>query len=120
MPKDTLAEIVFQAARGGPCSNLDGITDDVIRCLDRLNQQMRQEAAHRQTVACPLVYAASGVVWICLDKAMGLQRSDPQSHAADALLKAAWRIQCAWDALLAGDVEDLQRHVALEEMARGY
>jgi hypothetical protein len=120
VPKDTLAEFIFQIQRGRQSRDLFNIADEIIQCLEVLNRQMNQEAAmeSRQAIGRPLVYAVSGIVWACLNKAMELRRADPQSPIADDLLTTAWRIQCAWDALVAGDVENLPAHVASEERAR--
>jgi hypothetical protein len=121
IPNDTLAEFIFQAQRGGQVPSLDTITADIIDCLDRLNRQVNQEAgaeAQSRMMDRQIVYAASGIVGACLDKVMELRRIDAQSAMASDLLGVAWRVQCAWDALVAGDVESLQSHVALEEEAR--
>ena len=121
IPKDVLAEFIFQARRGGQAPSLDAITADIIDCLDRLNRQMNPEAgaeAQCRMMDRQIVYAVSGIVWACLDKAMELRRADAQSAMASDLLSAAWRVQCAWDALVAGDVESLPSHVASEQEAR--
>jgi len=121
IPNDTLAEFIFQAQRGGQAPSLDAITADIIDCLDHLNRQMNQEAgaeAQCRMMDRQMVYAASGIVWACLDKGMELRRTDAQSTIASHLLSTAWRVLCAWDALVAGDVESLQSHVASEEEAR--
>lgn len=121
IPNDTLAEFIFQAQRGGQSPSLDTITADIIDCLDVLNRQVKEAGAEaqRRTLDRQMVYAASGIVWACLDKALELRRADAQSGIASDLLSAAWRVQCAWDALVAGDVENLQSHVVLELEARG-
>jgi hypothetical protein len=121
VPKDTLAEFVFQATRDGPHPDLGTITEDIIGCLDTLNRQVNQhfeDTAHRQEIPSSLVYAASGMVLMCLEKALAFRRAADKAVLADDLLMAAWRIQCAWDALVAGDIEDLREHVKLEEEAR--
>jgi hypothetical protein len=35
----------------------------------------------------------------------------------EILLWSAWRIACAWEAVLAGDIDDILEHCALEESA---
>lgn len=124
IPNDTLAGFTFQVRPGErpPGLDLDTITADIIDCLEVLNRQVNQEAgaeAQLRTLDPQMVYAASGIVLDCLDKALELRRTDAQSGIASDLLRAAWRVQCAWDALLAGDIENLQEHVAGEEWARG-
>ena len=121
MPDDTLAEFIFQVQRGGKVPSLDSITTDIIDCLDRLNRQVNPEP-ETPTECSPidgqLVYAVSGIVWECLDKALELRRTDATSTIASDLLSVAWRVQCAWDAFVAGDVENLQSHVLSELEAR--
>lgn len=122
IPKDTLAEFIFQTQRGRSAPSLDSITADIIDCLDQLNRQMKQEGAgahaHGTMIDRQVVYAVSGIVWACLDKALKLRRTDATSTTASDLLSVAWRVQCAWDALVAGDVESLQSHVVSELEAR--
>jgi hypothetical protein len=38
-------------------------------------------------------------------------------EARDILAWSAWRTACAWEAVLAGDIDDIQEHCALEESA---
>lgn len=121
IPQDTLAEFIFQTQRGGTIPCLDSITTDIIDCLDHLNRQVNQGAgpqAHGTMIDRQVVYAVSGIVWACLDKALELRRADATSTTASDLLSVAWRVQCAWDALVAGDVESLQSHVISELEAR--
>lgn len=122
MPTDTLAEFIFQVQRGGCCPDLQIIIADVIDCLDSLNRQLNYdvvaEESQRRSIDRQVVYAASGMVLACLDSALAIRRADPQSAMAIKLLGAAWRIQCAWEALVAGDIENLVTHVAAEQEVR--
>ncbi len=122
IPRDTLAEFIFQTQRGEVVPSLDDIVADIIECLDHLNRQANQEGAgaqaHGRMIDRQVVYAVSGIVWACLDKALELRRTDATSTTASDLLSVAWRVQCAWDALVAGDVESLQSHVLSELEAR--
>ena len=52
----------------------------------------------------------------CLDFAAVKQNSQSDR---EQLLELAWKINCAWDAILAGDIDDLHEHVELEGRARG-
>jgi hypothetical protein len=120
VPNDTLAEFWVQAQHGDPHLDLDVITDDIIMCLEQLNQQMNKE--NRDDVNMEgiderlLAYAMSNIVCICLETGLQLQRKN--LGIAGDIFVAAWRIACAWDALLAGDIEDLPKHVKLEYMCR--
>ena len=122
IPRDTLAEFVFQIPNGTDRLDLGVLTEDIIHCLDMLNRQINQRIAdegHQQQEVPPaLVYAASGMVLMCMEKAIELRQREPQSTLAHDLLVAAWRIQCAWDGLIAGDFDDLCQHVTEEERAR--
>lgn len=114
VPADTWAEYFLRLARGGSPLGLATITDDIIQCLDELNRSVNpspDEVRSRRQVPDALVYALSGIVGLGLEAAL--------SPKADRnVLITLWRIQSAWDALLAGDIDDLRQHVFLEEQAR--
>ena len=118
VPTDTLAEFAFR-----PTDRVDliDITEDIIGCFDILNQHINKASAPndiRQNVSRRLAYAASSIMRICLNTIVE-QHCDSVPKTARGLLRAAWRIQLAWDALLAGDVPDLRKHIREEANVRG-
>lgn len=111
--RDTLCEFTSSALQGEPAPNIELITADIITCLQQLNLQ-RPKA----DPPLALVYAMSGIIGECLSTIRKLEGSPTAIRTAKDLIRASWRIQCAWDAFLAGDIDDLQEHVELEEGAR--
>ena len=71
-----------------------------------------------QEISKSLVYSVSGMVGGYLETAIELQNRDLHSQVARNLLRSAGQIECAWDAFLSGDIEDLMQHVSLESNAR--
>ena len=37
------------------------------------------------------------------------------ASSAEAMGKHLWRVSCAWEAILAGDIDSLSNHLELEE-----
>jgi len=119
VPDDTLAEFIYRIPHGGRALCLKKIVDEIIDCLEILNRRINQEpGVEFQPIDRQLMYAVSGIVFACLDKAMELRQRDEQSAVANDLLSAAWCVQSAWDSLLAGDIENLQQQVASEQWGR--
>jgi len=119
IPGDTLAEYLYRIQRGGQALILKNIVAEIIDCLEILNQQINQETGvNAPPIERQLAYAVSGIVSSCLDKAMELQQTNVKCAIAANLLCAAWCVQCAWDALLAGDIENLPSHVEGELWGR--
>lgn len=125
IPRDTLAEFVFQAKKGqlSPNLSLPAITQDILDCLDEVNKHLYtgDENPPAEHLTRRLVFAVSGIVFDCLDGARTLRKAQRNNEIAEKLLIAAWRIQWAWVGLSAGDiVEDLSEYVRLEEFVRNY
>ncbi len=114
----TLAELQLQARHRKLQPRLEAVTTDIIECLNRINEHWLKDYP-KEGIAVPLVYAVSGILSLCLDAMIEMRQDESHSAMARELLTAAWRIHCAWDALLAGDIdENLHEHVALEEEVR--
>lgn len=100
----------------------DGLQEALIDCLrtlgslnGELNNQARPgEVARAADVPRSVAYAVAEIVRVIRDS----QHDAQDQHNAAVLGRAAWRIETAWSAILAGDVDDIERHVEEEEAAR--
>jgi hypothetical protein len=54
----------------------------------------------------------------CLTMVFKLMEARVVKWYCSRILTAIWRIGCAWDALLAGDIEDIRQHIDYEAGAR--
>lgn len=94
----------------GPSDQLDDAIADLFAVLGQLNRELNgtlpsQFGDKAEMVPRAVAYAVSEI-------ARMLRESNPGS-------RDAWRVDSAWSAILAGDIDDLRRHVADEEAARG-
>ena len=104
--------------------DLIGSTNEIIDCLESVNRhingQIPSEGLSKQEqLPRLLVGALSGILMLCLDAILVVeQRQGKDSPSAARLRKAAWKIECAWNAVLDGDIDNIRQHVQLEENAR--
>jgi hypothetical protein len=113
-----LALMLWRAKKGDALGDLETCVSEIIQCLDILNLQLNpQVEGSGPTESMPrlLVYAISQICADCLEGAL---RSRDQAIKV-RLLAAAWTVQCAWNAVSAGDIEDIAAHVKLERETRG-
>lgn len=62
-----------------------------------------------------LAYAVSNLITQCIELAASEKRStNPKEFVA-----WAWKLSCAWDGVLAGDIDDVVEHAEVEASARG-
>jgi hypothetical protein len=102
--------------RGGQNIALGESVTDVIECLECVNQLNQSASASRdQTISGEIVYAISGMVTLALEVSIELQRIGKDCNN---VLHAIWKISCAWDAVLAGDIEDIHTHLYHEGKAK--
>jgi hypothetical protein len=47
------------------------------------------------------------------------QNAQPSSTSSSLFADTAWAVDSAWNAVLAGDIDDLQRHISEEYATRG-
>ena len=92
---------------------------DVLRILQAVNLEMNGEipsegSSHQDGLSRSLAYAVSEIARLLRESASRA----PDAARKDELNRAAWRIDTAWAGILAGDIDDLERHVAEEESAR--
>jgi hypothetical protein len=109
-PGDETAVTVSAAASvsGGP-AEIEAATADFVDALDSFNRQLNGEfpaamsSGESGVVPRDVAYAVAEVVRML--RAFGADHS-------------AWVVETAWLAVLAGDVDDVGEHIALEEAAR--
>lgn len=104
--------------------DLTGSTNEIIDCLESVNRhingQIPSESRDKQDrLPRLLVGALSGMLMLCLDALMVVeQRKGINAPSAARLREAAWKIECAWNAVLDGDIDNIREHVELEENAK--
>jgi hypothetical protein len=109
--------VVQAIKKGEPETGLEDAVADIVECLQALNQHNLSEPnARRGVLNLDVVYAISGMTLLAIEVSM-VQWKKGQSLSK--LLMAAWQLGCAWDALLAGDIEDIQQHLKYEATAKG-
>lgn len=119
--EDRLAAKIYAIKKGVFDTNFNEEVEDILLCLDRINR-IDQSAVAGAANAVPgsLVYAMSGIQMLFTELLLQIVRSNfPRSTLLHEVVVAAWQIGCAWDALLAGDIEDIRQHLELEAEARG-
>lgn len=108
----SLAEVLWRR------ESFEKSIDDVFRVLQILNLEMNGTLPSRtidgeQCFPRKLIYAITEIIAL-LRKTAGKSQGD---LTRNELNKAAWRVETAWSAILAGDIDDLLAHVAEEEAA---
>ncbi len=106
-----------QAIKQGEAeTSLEEAVADVIECLQRLNYyNQRTPEARSEILNLDVIYAISGMTQLVIEVSIALCKT---GKSCSKLLNAGWRIACAWDALLAGDIEDIHKHLEYEAAAR--
>jgi hypothetical protein len=105
-----LADLVWRR-RGGDAIRLTECWTSILDCLQDLT--VTSAAWSREGVPLDVSYAVSEM----LDTLLRLGLSETGSQERQDAFLLAWRIACAWEAVLAGDIEDLKSHVDHEEAA---
>jgi hypothetical protein len=104
--------------KGEPETGLEEAVVDVIECLQRLNYYNRGATeTPGEILNSGVVYAISGRTLFATE--VSLTRSQ-KGEISINLLNACWKIACAWDAVLAGDIEDIYEHLEWEATARNF
>jgi hypothetical protein len=116
---------LFEAKRAGVVSDLREPTDDLICCLDTVNryvngktpsasvngdedQPIDRRAAY--AVACTISSGAEYFLWL-------MHNATADISSTLAMGENLWRISCAWEAVLAGDIDSLPNHLELQRRA---
>jgi hypothetical protein len=108
-----LADFIWMLKHGNMISNWDEVWAAMCNEFEDLNTLIN--AGPDNDISRQLVYAANGLINLCVEGA-----SSPQfeEHIRHKLLQLAWRISTAWDAVIAGDIDTIGEHVELERHAR--
>ena len=98
---------------------LETAVEDCLNLLDALNRELNGDVpsvgvVHVESVPLSLVYSIAEILRMIRDSQD--QARNPQD--AGVLARALWRVETAWLGVLAGDVDDILKHVELEEAAR--
>jgi hypothetical protein len=118
VPPD-LALLLWHTRRGRALGDVESAVDEIVQCLQIINpilngQPPEYPKAH-DVLPRLTVYTISQICLDCTQAAVE-SRDEPIRLR---LLKAAWTVQSAWDALVAGDIADVGTHVKMEREARG-
>ena len=111
-PKN-LADYIWLLKHQGVAAEPDAVWSDLCQEFDKLNVALNADPS--ESITRQLAYAVNGLLALCLDVAVSAKMNE---EPRQQLLGLAWRINTAWDAVLAGDIESIAEHVALEESAR--
>jgi hypothetical protein len=84
--------------------------DDFIAVLGRLNHELNGSTPSASTAGEEAMVPSS--VAYAVAEAIRMLREYPD-------LRSVWRIETAWTAVLAGDIDDIEAHVNDEYRARG-
>lgn len=105
--------------------DLDESVDEIIDCLESVNVYINGPIPSdsidkpQQQLSRILVGTLSDIVMLCLDTLMVVEQQKGITAPSSVILrKALWRIECAWSAVLDGDIDHIREHVELVENAR--
>jgi len=100
-------------------------TTDIIACLEVVNRHLNEETpsafvgTSEHYIDPRLAYAVSTIISDGIEQVLALAGSPAANLAAVlALGKDVWRVSCAWEAVLAGDIDSLSKQVAEEDWGR--
>ena len=114
---------LYKARTAGVVPDLRDPTDDLISCLDVVNRHISGEtpsasvgADKERRIDRRLTYAVTAAITSGVEQFLSLvDDSATDTSSALAMGKDVWRVSCAWEAVLAGDIDSLPEHVELEE-----
>ena len=113
-----LADQLREAKDSVDWTDIEPAIDEILGCLASLNKSLRLE--HQlpgATISLELAYTVSGIQSLCCKYVILFRRATGNEKVADHMAFSAWKIACAWDAILAGDIDNLEEHLRLEAMA---
>lgn len=106
---DEAALTVSAATDSGSPAEVEAATADLVDALDSFNRELNGESPSKTSSGQSDV-VARGVAYAVAEAARMLRESGAEH--------SAWVVDTAWLAVLAGDIDDVREHVALEEAAR--
>jgi hypothetical protein len=104
---ETALTVSAATVRGRP-AEVEAATADFVDALDSFNRELNGESPSSELSGLDVVPV--GVAYAVAEVARML-RDSGANHSA-------WVVETAWLAVLAGDVDDVREHVALEAAAR--
>jgi flagellin-specific chaperone FliS len=118
--QDSFLGALREAEKNKIAPQLDSLYDNILECLEVVNRHLNPPDNVRGTeqIDRSLLNAMSYL----LHRAWQHQhqwrvtRTFPE-EVTNHLYRIAWRISCAWCAILDGDITSLKEHVPLEEQA---
>ena len=108
-----LADYIWLLKHQSIASGTDDVWASLQQDFEDLNALLNADSDFR--LGRSLAYAVNGLMILCLDLSASPSYSEQLRNEA---LQLAWRIATAWDAVLAGDIDNIGEHVALEEACR--
>jgi hypothetical protein len=116
---------LFEAEARSEVPDLREQTTDLIACLEVVNRHLNGEIPSAcvgtggRYIGSRVAYAVSAIISDGIEHLLTLASSPASSRSSLlALGKDVWRVSCAWEAVLAGDIDSLSEHVAEEEWGR--
>jgi hypothetical protein len=93
-------------------------TSDVVDLLEELNKDLNgsmpsESTNHAENIPRSLAYAMAEILRLLRDS-----QNDLPSQSNGLTSRSLWTIETAWNAVLAGDIDNLHEHLAYEEAAR--
>jgi hypothetical protein len=122
-PEDkSLLTLTYRFVEGAADSDALQIAyDDAVECLEvanlHLNGSTPSEAV-RDSKADLLDRELCLILGVLVHALLSAGRATHDDDVSKILLVYAWRISNAWLAVLFGDIDDLRRHIALEEQVK--
>lgn len=109
-----LADYIWALKHGGTFVDHGQVWANLVNDFEALNSVFNEPSSD-EVIIRPILYAISGLITQCCDYVV----SDHQNEMArKQVMVLAWRITTAWDAVLAGDIESIDKHVELEIRAK--
>jgi hypothetical protein len=103
------AAVVDCTGPAGDASRLDDALDDLVQTMAALNRELNGEVPSATT---------EGAEQIPRKLAYAIAEITRMLREESGLPDHAWRVETAWNAVLAGDIDDLDEHLRNERRAR--
>ena len=114
-----LSEAIWRVKRGEQ-TRLKASVEHVLLEFQKANLILNgpvpsESTDQRGDIPSQLAYAVSNLITQCAELNASNQASDRRQWTSGL----TWVLSCAWDAVLAGDIDDVIAHVEMEAEARG-
>lgn len=121
-PEHFLADLIWKAEHSSVDFEVRDVVRDIIHDLNSVNAIVNPspDAIVRLSgIPGDLAYTISQIQLSCYDAVFRFRNTTDLQQLADDLSIAVWKITCAWDAILSGDIADVEELVRSEGAARG-